>query len=433
MTAAAPSGYDALARRIVDEGTIGDPWIDGVPRFGEDPCVLDAKTARWLSRAGELAAVAWDEVGRVVTDDERLLDDFFGLTPAQKAMWLASRPRWHGIARADVFLTADGPQIAELNCDTPTGQAETVVLASLLTAETPGAASLADPSRELEARWGAMVEAYLARTLDPEAAARRVAGVVYPTELTDDLPLVRIYRRWLEARGFRVVLGSPYNLSRRGNDLALFDEPISLMLRHYKTDWWGERESAWDDEQIADPVPLVEPLTAALEAELDGRCAIVNPFGAVLPQNKRAMALMWEHVHRFSTAAQDAIRKYVPPTFRAEAMHREQLLAQREAWVLKSDYGAEGDEVVVGKLVTDEIWAESLAHARPGRWIVQQYFEAATGVSGVSGVSGSPGESEEIANHGVWLVGGVASGIYTRLSTGATDPDARSVATFVRS
>lgn len=416
MTTAAPSDYDALARRIVEEGTIGDPWIDGAPRFEVQPCVLDAKTARALSRAAELAAVAWDEVGRVVTDDEQLLDDFFGLTPAQKAMWLASRPRWHGVARADVFLTADGPQIAELNCDTPTGQAETVVLASLLGGATPG---VADPSSGLEARWGAMVEAYLARTLVPEAAARRVAGVVYPTELTDDLPLVRVYRRWLEARGFRVVLGSPYNLSRVGDDLALFDEPISLMLRHYKTDWWGERESAWDDEQIADPVPLVEPLTAALEAELDGRCAIVNPFGAVLPQNKRAMALMWEHVHRFSTAAQDAIRKYVPPTFRAEAMHREQLLAQRDAWVLKSDYGAEGDEVVVGKLVTDEDWAKSLAHARPGRWIVQQYFEAET-------------QAGQIANHGVWLVGGLASGIYTRFSAGPTDPEARSAATFVR-
>lgn len=428
MTTIAPAGYDALARRIVEEGTIGDPWLDGAPRFGEVPCVLEAKTARALTRAAELAAVAWDEVGRVVTDDEKLLDDFFGLTPAQKAMWLASRPRWHGIARADVFLTADGPQIAELNCDTPTGQAETVVLAALLASDA-SAASLVDPSRELEARWGAMVEAYLARTLEPEAAARRVAGIVYPTELTDDLPLVRIYRRWLEARGFRVVLGSPYNLSRVGKDLALFDEPISLMLRHYKTDWWGERESAWDDEQIADPVPLVEPLTAALEAELDGRCAIVNPFGSVLPQNKRAMALMWEHVHRFSTAAQDAIRTYVPPTFRAEAMHREQLLAQREAWVLKSDYGAEGDEVVVGKLVGDESWARSLAHARPGRWVVQQYFEAEAGTRGASGEHGEIGET---ANHGVWLVGGLASGIYTRISAGPTDPAARSVATFVR-
>ncbi len=420
---AATPAFDALARRIVDEGTIGDPWIDGVPRFGEAPCVLDGKTARALCRAAEAAAAAWDEVGRVVTDDERLLDDFFGLTPAQKAMWLASRPRWHGVARADVFLTADGPQIAELNCDTPTGQAETVVLASLLAPETPG---VTDPSRELEARWGAMVEAYLARTLEPEAAARRVAGVVYPTELTDDLPLVRVYRRWLEARGFRVVLGSPYNLARVGRDLVLFDEPISLMLRHYKTDWWGERESAWDDEQIADPVPLVDPLSAALEAELDGRCAIVNPFGSVLQQNKRAMALMWEHVHRFSTAAQDAIRAYVPPTFRAEAMHREQLLAQREAWVLKSDYGAEGDEVVVGKQVSDELWARSLAHARPGRWIVQQYFEAR------AHERDDASEPGQIANHGVWLVGGLASGIYTRLSTGATDPDARSVATFVR-
>lgn len=413
--AKADPAFEALARRLVEEGTIGDPWLDGAPRFGAEPCVLDPKTARALSRAAERVASAWDEVTRVVNDDEALLEDFFGLTKAQRAMWLASRPRWHGVARADVFLTDDGPQVAELNCDTPTGQAETVVLAAL--AERGG---LVDPSAELEARWGAMVDAYRARVLEGDAAARKVAGVVYPTELTDDLPLVRVYRRWLEARGFRVVLGSPYNLTRVGDDLALFDEPISVMLRHYKTDWWGERESAWDDEAIADPVPLVEPLSAALEAEIAGRCVIVNPFGAVLQQNKRAMALMWEHVHRFSPAAQETIRAHVPPTFRAEVLHREQLLAQREKWVLKSDYGAEGDEVVVGRLVTDELWERSLRHARPGRWVVQQFFEARADAQG------------RIANHGVWLVGGLASGLYTRLSKGATDPEALSVATFVR-
>jgi glutathionylspermidine synthase len=418
MTAPANDAYEAFARRIAEEGTISDPWLDGAPRFDEAPCVLEPKTARALSRAAERVAAAWDEVGRVVAEDEALLEDFFGLTPAQRAMWLASRPRWHGVARADVFLTDDGPQVAELNCDTPTGQAETTVLAALC--RDAAGASVVDPSRELQARWGAMIDAYRARTLTGDAATRKVVGIVYPTELTDDLPLVRVYRRWLEARGFRVVLGSPYNLGRDGDDLTLFDQPISVMVRHYKTDWWGERESAWDDEPIADPAPLVEPLTAALEAEIAGRCVIVNPFGAVLQQNKRAMALMWEHIHRFSTAAQEAIRAHVPPTFRAEVMHREQLLAQREKWVLKSDYGAEGDEVVVGRLVSDELWEKSLQHARPGRWIVQQFFEA------------HAREDGRVANHGVWLVGGLASGLYTRLSKGATDPEALSVATFVR-
>ena len=350
MTDTAPTqeAIQAFAARIVDEGTILDPWNDGAPRFLPDPYVLTAATATSLDRAAEAVAWVWDEVGRIVADgeNEALLDDFFHLTPTQRAMWLASEPRWHGIARADIFLTADGPRVAELNCDTPTGQAETVVLAGLLFEQTAKGrpVPLLDPSRSLAERWIAMISAFAARISKGQAAsaAGRTAGIVYPTELTEDLPLVRIYRKWLEAAGYHVVLGSPFNLEKQGDNVSLFDEPISLLLRHYKTDWWGERESAWDDERIADSVPLVGPLTAVLEAQVAGRCAVVNPFGSVLQQNKRSMAFMWEHVHRFSMASQAIIEKYIPPTFRAEALHSEQLLAQRAEWVLKSDYGAEG-------------------------------------------------------------------------------------------
>ena len=42
-------------------------------------------------------------------------------------MWTASQPHWHGISRADVFLTDGGLAFTEINCDTPTGEAEAVV------------------------------------------------------------------------------------------------------------------------------------------------------------------------------------------------------------------------------------------------------------------------------------------------------------------
>ena len=180
-------------------------------------------------------------------------------------------------------------------------------------------------------------------------APPRRAGIVYPTELPEDLSLVRLYKKIFEERGWEVVLGSPYNLTHDDRGLVLFDEPISLMLRHYKTDWWGERQSAWDDEELLDPQPLEEPLESVLAAMLDARVAVVNPFGAVVPQNKRSMALMWEQIHRFSRRAQETIRAHVPVTRRLEALHKEQLAAQKDDWVLKSDYGAEGDEVVIGR------------------------------------------------------------------------------------
>ncbi len=409
--------YDAFARRVVAGKILTDPWIEGKPRFRREPVFVAPATQRAMYRAAEDVAAVYNELCLIVADHPELLGEFFGLSPFQQAMWLASAPVWHGIARADVFVTDEGLAFAELNCDTPTGEAEAVVLNALTVSEHEAEGAI-DLNRPLEARFVAMVEALAARDLG--AAPPRRVGIVYPTEMTDDLALVRLYRQWFEGRGYEVVLGSPYNLSQSEEGLRLFDIPIPIMLRHYKTDWWGERVSAWDDAVIADVEPLEGPLRATLERSLSGQCCIVNPFGAVLPQNKRAMAFMWEHIHRFSTRGAEIIERHVPVSSRLETMHAEQLLAQRAEWVMKSDYGAEGEEVIVGRRVTDETWRASLAHARPGHWIAQRYFEAHTNAR------------NETVNYGIYLVAGEACGMYTRVQDAPTDDHAVSVPVFVR-
>jgi hypothetical protein len=92
---------------------------------------------------------------------------------------------------------------------------------------------------------------------------------------------------------------------------------------------------------------------------------------------------------------------------------------EKNDWVLKSDYGCEGDEVIIGRAVTDEVWQQSLEEAIPTRWILQRFFEAA------------PTEDGYIPNYGVYLLGGCRGGIYTRLAPVATDYRALSVATFL--
>src|SRR5262249_15506514 len=152
-----------------------------------------------------------------------------------------SQPHWHGIARADVFVTDDGLAFTEINCDTPTGEAEATILGELAMEDHPRARN---PNASLEARFLSMLDAVAARDL--EAHAPKSIGLVYPTEFTEDLSLVRLYKKWLEGNGRELVLGSPYNLAHENDRTMLFDVPIGLVLRHYKTDWWGERVSVWD-------------------------------------------------------------------------------------------------------------------------------------------------------------------------------------------
>ena len=141
---------------------------------------------------------------------------------------------------------------------------------------------------------------------------------------------------------------------------------------------------------------------------------MVNPFGAVVPQNKRAMALMWERNELFLAGSRAAIRRYLPETFRLESLPRRRLLAERDKWVLKSDYGCEGDQVVIGRETAPDASMESLDAAVPGRWVAQRHFAAVRDGDGCC------------ANHGIYLVGGEASGIYARLAAHATDRHALS-------
>jgi len=396
--------YDHFAARLTESGILSDPWIDGQPRFRPAPLFLRSAEQRALYRAAEEMAAVYDELVRIVSDEPRLLDDFFALTPCQKAMWFASEPLWHGIARADLFLTAEGPVLAELNCDTPTGEAEAVVLNRLAAPQHPHAR---DPNSEFPARFGALVSALAARF--SAASEGGLVGLVYPTEFTEDLSLVRLYREWLASLGYGVVLGSPYNLSCDERGLSLFGKRFSLLVRHYKTDWWGERSSVWSDEEIPDPEPLSAPLSALLEAVAEGHTAVLNPLASVLPQNKRSMAFMWEYLQRFSPAAQRSIERYLPVTSRLEVLHPELVMAEREDWVLKSDYGAEGEEVIIGRHSSEEQFRRCLEQARPGRWIAQRYFAALEN------------EQRESVNYGVYLVAGSASGLYARVQAGPTD------------
>ena len=159
------------------------------------------------------SGAVYQELITLVWDHPAWLDDYFCLTPYQKLMWFAAQGRWHGIARADLFLCTDGRvQCCEVNSDTPSGEAEAVLLNRLLAAYH---GAVHDPNRRLPgAFWRMLVASHGGRQ-------PRTVGIVYPTELTEDLSMIALYREWLEAHGCQVILGSPYNVhtcqGRRGN------------------------------------------------------------------------------------------------------------------------------------------------------------------------------------------------------------------------
>jgi glutathionylspermidine synthase len=416
QSSATKSDYATFARAIYETGVISDPWFDGRERFGLSGVVLSRNRARELEEAAERVTYLHQELVEILLDDPSLVADFYRLTPWQQLMWETAGGLWHGMARADLFVCEDGSiRCCELNSDTPSGQPEAVILNEMLR----GAHGVAlDPNASLRERFVAMLrESHAKRTPGP----LRVVGVVYPTELSEDLAMITLFTRWLEAAGVRVVCGSPFNLRRTRRGLEVLGTPVDLILRHYKTDWWGERAPVWADApEYPDPLPLDGPLAAVLGAEAAGEVTVVNPFGAVVTQNKLSLAFFWEEQRRFSKVARAWIRRYVPETRRLSTLQAERLMAEREEWVLKSDYGCEGVETVCGPFVSQEAWEKSVEQALPDRFVAQKFFRAAGDAEG------------RLANFGVYVLGGTACGFFTRLSPQSTEYTALTVPTFIK-
>jgi glutathionylspermidine synthase len=409
--------YGEFAQQLYATGIVSDPWLNGRERFRLQPAFLSRRQIADLNLVAERIAAVYHELTQIVLQSPELLDQFFHLTLWQKAMWLASEGRWHGIARVDLFVCADGRiRACEMNSDTPSGEAEAVLLNQMLHPFHPTAI---DPNAGFDERfWQMLIASHRAR-MEDESDSPRTVAVVYPTDLPEDLSMIAIYRRWLEARGCRVLLGSPFNLGRsKDGRVTVMGEAVDLIVRHYKTDWWGERETIWQNQQpFADPDPLDRELSLLLEAESEGRVTVVNPFGAVVTQNKLSMALMWERRDLFSPQSRGWIEEYLPETRRLAPMNAAEL--HRDEWVLKSDYGCEGDSVVCGPFVKPNDWQLALTAAIPRHWVAQRFFEVA------------PAEDGLLPNYGVYLIGGRAAGIYTRLSAKATDHTAVTAPTFI--
>jgi glutathionylspermidine synthase len=404
--------YTEFARMLYATGVLSDPWLGGKERFRLQGVLLTSEQAEALKSAAERVGLIYDELSEIVLDRPELLDRFFNLTPWQKAMWLASEGRWHGIARVDLFICEDGRiRACEMNSDTPSGEAEAVLLNQLLSPFHP---RVLDPNVKFADQFQQML---VASTLT--GRPDRIA-IIYPTDLPEDLSMIAIYKKWLEARGHRVALGSPFNLGVDENGrVTVLGEVVDLIIRHYKTDWWGEREIVWANQSpFPDPDPLDRELSILLEAEYEGRVAIVNPFGSIVTQNKKAMALMWEGIDLFSRTARSWIEEYIPETVRLSGANADQL--RQDQWVLKSDYGCEGDSVVCGPFVKPADWRIALAAAIPEHWVAQRFFDVESLADGW------------LPNYGVYLIGGRAAGFYTRLSRKATDYSSVTAPTYVK-
>ena len=389
---------------LIDTLHITTPAWHGAttPRFRGDLHVMSQEHWQELTHAGEALLEVLDELFQRLQAQPEWLERHFSMPPSWVHMSTGGAQWWNLFARLDVFHTVDGRwQICEINSDTPSGQTDMWALIEAYGGdETPWGTI---PGADYEGRFVRLLQ-----QLTPQrgkAATPPVLAIIYPTDIPEDLDLIAAYRRMGEAGGFDVVLGGPTNLRIEvDGSVSLFGRRVDVMLRHYKTDWWGERRrSRYDMPPIWDAEPF-EVLGGLLDADAAGRVAIINPFASMPTQSKKAFAFLWEQLESFSEKSQQTIRAYVPKTYRFSGFEFETLLREQKRWVLKSDFGCEGEEVVVGANVSADHWRRSLKLAIPDRWVVQEFFEI------------QPLADGALPNIGLYTVAGKSAGLYGRVN-----------------
>ncbi|MFT4703761.1 MAG: glutathionylspermidine synthase [Bradymonadia bacterium] len=405
--ASAPYDYEQFASKLLGTCYVSDPWAYTRRRFDNRPLIMGTQLIELLSQVAADIGALYDELCQIVWDNPDLLDSYYQLTPMQKLMWLGSGGAWHSYARMDAFWCGgDDVKVCELNADTPSGQSDVIGCSEVFAAELVDGelTELYDVNAEYVPRMKQMVRDSWTHRMGDRPL--RTIGIVYPTDLPEDMALVYLYKNVFEEMGCEVVLGSPFNLQRLpGGRIGMFDKEIDVVWRHYKTDWWGEREVAHTaSPELMDVEPLEQTLWL-LTAEDAGEVIVLNPFGSMVAQDKRSLSFFWEHMDRFSEASKKTIRAHIPETYRFETIGMDRLLSERSEWVMKSDFGCESEEVVIGPFCVDQDWHEELYGMYEGRWVAQRFFETQSFEDG------------RVANLGLYLVGGAPAGMYVRMSS----------------
>ena len=122
------------------------------------------------------------------------------------------------------------------------------------------------------------------------------AGIVYATEFTEivghpaDAAVARA-----DGPAHRARLPVERRPRRRGSADADGSAVRAVPALDYKTDWWSERTPVWlDGEPYEDARPFAAQLEVLLRAALERRAVVIDPFGAVVAQNKRLFAWMYD-------------------------------------------------------------------------------------------------------------------------------------------
>jgi hypothetical protein len=319
-------------------------------------------------------------------------------------------------ARFDFTFDRNGrPRLYEFNTGAPAGAARMPDL-HRATMESDVARSFLDHLEATEVLWPISQRGYFASSLTQVLDGNRQYSFALITGRdaphTNEFDLIA---KQIQESGHRAVLCNAEDLRHRGNHLYYNNSPIDICyhkLRHLpppvETAFFSSVSSVHD----------------YLIAAAEGHVEIVNGFEShLITENKATLALLWDEKcrHLFNEEERCLIDEFIPETRRLKLLSDiaiEEIIENREHFVLKQCYSMKGDAVYIGSTKSIDAWkATILAATRDihNDFVVQQFTSPEEISTYLDYYFRS---ASAYVSYSVFMINGRAAGIVARASGG---------------
>jgi glutathionylspermidine synthase len=331
-----PLSDPVLARDLREKYLVWDAFFAGARRVDVLPLVLSERLHREAVAAAEASVAAVNAAGDRANQD-REESALYAYHPDTTRLIEAS---WNGgdrtsFVRVDLLLGEDGVfRACEVNADCPGGHNEAFGLPRL--ARAAGFIEGWDPTSVVED-----LSAHLAGLArDPASGEQGAVGMMFATAWSEDLQICALLKRTLARTGIEVAFAPPTAPRYRDGAFSIRGKSIRALYRYFPTEYMEGQEN-------------LEDIAAAVER---GEVRVVPSFCQMYAQSKLSFARAWALRDELGPEHRAAVERYLPETFDLADVPAEQLIEERESWVLKRALGRVGDQVFVGSLTSQAYW-----------------------------------------------------------------------------
>lgn len=265
-------------------------------------------------------------------EDFLLKNDILNIkTPLQPFFWV----------RYDAFQREEGGIFfSEFNYDKPCAQREIILSNELCNINSPNSKFVDKFKESFLKMW---------KAFGKDKSTPRVAILVDPGHY-EELHLAYLYIDLLKPLGFEFIIAGGDNLEVRENRLFAFGLEVDIILRQYPT------EFLYEINNISDILELVNTKTVLM----------INDPRAIIGQTKGLFARLWKLVEDKSDYLSPeeilVIKKTIPYTKIFDKSLSDEVLKNKDNYVIKAVYGRYSEEVYIGKMLTMDEWIETVKY-----------------------------------------------------------------------